>query len=210
MEPVFIGAGLPEEGSMSTTLTEAMGKIHDILKPLQTEDRHKVINAALLLLGDVAPRETPSPVVTATSGPAARDPADGDDDLAGLSQQAKSWARRHKVTMEELSQYFHVGVGEAEVLEIPADGRNNKEQVVVCYIFQGLAAYLANGVSTFTDDEARKLCKQQGCFDATNHTKAYKQFGNRLHGHQKTGWELTKRGLDAAAELIKQPSESSS
>jgi hypothetical protein len=207
MEPVRVVAWLPE-GSMSTTLTEATAKVFAILDPLPPEDRHKVINAVLMLLGE-APGRAPTSVAAPATALLPMASTDADGGLIGLSPQAKGWARKNRVTMEELSQYFHIDEAEVQVPGIPADGRNKKEQVVVCYIFQGLAAFLRTGDSSFTDDDARELCKREGCYDPTNHTKAYKDFGNRLVGAHKTGWKLTRRGEEEAAKLIKSSAESS-
>ena len=49
--------------------------------------------------------------------------------------------------------------------------------------------------------------QDQGCYDATNHAKVCKAFGNKLRGSKKGGWQLTAPGLAAAAELIKATTE---
>jgi hypothetical protein len=71
------------------------------------------------------------------------------------------------------------------------------------YLMQGFAAFLATGEASFSDKDARDLCEHFGCYDATNHAKYIKEFGNRITGSKNAGWKLTAPGLTAVAELLK-------
>lgn len=68
---------------------------------------------------------------------------------------------------------------------------------------QALASRLLGLDPTFSDGEARELCTQFGCYDQGNHSKIYKDFGNRATGSKNAGWKLTNPGLVAAAGLLK-------
>ncbi|GGK17241.1 hypothetical protein GCM10011394_28060 [Luteimonas terricola] len=71
------------------------------------------------------------------------------------------------------------------------------------YLMLGIAAFLSTGEASFTDKDARELCEHFGCYDATNHAKYIKEFGNKITGSKSSGWKLTAPGLNAAAELVK-------
>lgn len=175
-------------------LAEVVGKIVDLLSPLTTEERGRVIAAARTLLGD--PR---------TGGDDSGDEGDDDETASAITTtgKAKSWQRQNGVTADDLSQVFHVADGVAEVILGEMPGKNKREQTLNAYVLAGLARFIVGGEPQFTDKDARKLCNDAGCYDATNHAKTLKARGNWFTGSKVKGWVLTAPGLKHAATLFK-------
>lgn len=173
---------------------DAMTKVVEVLSPLSSEDRARVIGAALALLGD-----TQSMIASSTSG----GPKVDDIELAALPPRAKSWMSQQGVLSVELQQIFHIEDGVADFIgAVP--GRNKKEQTYNAYVLAGLGQLLSTGVPAFTDRAARALCEVSGCYDSANHAAHMKDKGNEFTGSKEKGWTLTAPGLKRAAELIKE------
>lgn len=184
---------------MSNPLAEATSKLLDILSPLNTEERARVVQATLTLLGD-------DTVVRARPVAGAKPEADDVDDdgsLPGLSAPAKVWARKHGLSLDALQHHFDIGPGKALPIGLPGRATKKVDQAVSTYLIQGLSAFLVTGDPSFTDDDARKLCTHFGCYDSTNHAKYLKDLGNRVTGSKSAGWKLTVPGLAAAADLLR-------
>ncbi len=172
--------------------------VHDLLAPLAPDLRLRVVRSVFELLGSPL---SPTALDRVGGNPSGRfaDACGGGERSAAVRQ----WMRRHGVSDEALDRHFHRDGERTAVIDSPKATRTKKEQVANAYLLQGVAALLSTGVAAFTDDEARDLCRQLGCFDSTNHSKAYKDFGNRLIGSLGDGWRLTNPGLQAAADLLK-------
>lgn len=169
---------------------EAMTKIVDILTPLSSEDRSRVIRAALTLLGE-----------TNTSTEAGGDTKDSD--ASSLPQRARTWLKQNSLTKEELDQIFHFDNGVVEIIATHIAGKNKKEQTHNAYILTGIGQLLLIGTSTFDDKSARNLCESAGCYDSANHASYIKDRGNVFTGSKDKGWMLTAPGLKRGAEIIK-------
>jgi hypothetical protein len=172
---------------------DAMTKVVEVLMPLSSEDRARVISAALALLGDVKPKTT-------LQEP--DEPIAGDPELGAMPPRAKSWMGQNGVSVGHLQQVFHIVNGEAEVIAV-VPGRNKKEQTYNAYILTGLGHLLLTGSAAFTDKAARSLCEASGCYDSANHAAHLKDKGNEFTGSKDKGWTLTAPGLKRAAELVK-------
>ncbi|MCP3371172.1 hypothetical protein [Bradyrhizobium cajani] len=173
---------------------DAMTKVVEVLSPLSSEDRARVIGAALALLGDAQ-----SMIAAPTFGGSK---ADGVE-LDALPSRAKSWMSQHGVSTVELQQIFHIEGGVADfIAAVP--GRNKKEQTYNAYVLTGLGQLLCTGAPTFADKAARALCEISGCYDSANHAAHMKDKGNEFTGSKDKGWTLTAPGLKRAAELIKE------
>ncbi|MGT2503896.1 hypothetical protein ACVOMS_29990 [Bradyrhizobium guangxiense] len=173
---------------------DAMTKVVEVLSPLSSEDRARVIKAALALLGD------PQSTITA---PISVGPKADDVELDALPSRAKSWMSQQGISAVELQQIFHMEDGVAEfIATVP--GRNKKEQTYNAYVLTGLGQLLSTGVPVFTDKAARTLCENSGCYDSANHSAHMKDKGNEFTGSKEKGWTLTAPGLKRAAELIKE------
>lgn len=181
---------------MTGSLTEAMAKVLEVLTPLESDERKRVVQAAFALLGEEVPSKVPE------SAPKKGNP--GSEDLAlNVSPAAAAWLTKMRVTKEQLEQCVHFEEGKVTVIALPGGATKRIDQVVHTYLMQGFAAFLAGGEGAFTDKDARELCEHFGCYDQTNHAKYLKEFGNRITGSKSTGWKLTAPGLAAAAELVR-------
>lgn len=182
---------------MSDSLAPAMTKVVEVLSPLESEQRKRVIQAALALLGEES-------ILTAATKQVARLAEEAAEDApAGVAAAAAPWLAKSKLTMGQLEQHLHFDGGSVKVISLPGSAAKKIDQVLHTYLMQGLAAFLSTGEASFTDQDARSLCEHFGCYDASNHSKYLKDFGNRITGSKTTGWKLTAPGLSAAAELLK-------
>lgn len=174
-------------------IADAMTKLVALLTPFNSEERRRVIGAALTLLGD------------APALGAAHIPSGGDLGKVGASsQRASAWMKRNGLTSDILDQVFHVDGEHVEVVASRVPGKSNKERTLNAYALAGAARLIAIGDSAFDDKYARELCGNLGCYDSTNHSKYLKERGNKLAGSASTGWKLTAPGLTHAAVVIKQ------
>lgn len=180
---------------MANPLAEAVSKMVEILLPLESNDRTRVFQASMTLLGDVSARKP--------NDENGYERLDQDGLLSGLSQQAKLWIQKNKISEEQLGQVFHIEKGTAQVISLPGSGKA-AERALNAYLIRGAAAFLSGGEASFSDDEARKLCEYFGCYNSKHHVRDIKALGNRITGTKSTGWKLTAPGLTSAADLIKQ------
>jgi hypothetical protein len=178
------------------TVTDIVGTIVDELTPLTSEERQRVIQASLTLLG-----EQP---LTSLRSVGEREEEDGDIDQVPI--RARTWMKQNGLSMEQLQQVFHKGDEGIDIIASEMPGRSTKEKVRSAYVLVGIAQLLSSGDSRFDDKLARSLCETLGIYDPTNHTK-YLKGGNELAGTKDKGWTLTapgqKRGAAIVAELSK-------
>lgn len=178
------------------TSIDVTGKIVELLSPLESEERLRIISASLTLLGE-------KPVALTTKGAGGEDPADGDSTTA-LLPRARTWMKQYGITMEQVQQVFHLDNGATEVIAATIPGKNKKEQTFNAYILTGIAKLLATGEPTFDDKTARSLCENAGCYDSANHATYMKSKGNEFTGSKDKGWTLTSPGLKRGAELVQE------
>jgi hypothetical protein len=177
-----------------TKPVDAMSKIVAILEPLPSEERTRVMGAAMMLLGEAQPH-------AASMGGAE---AAADDTIAptNLSPRARAWMKQNGVTSDEIQQVFHVAEGVADIL-VNSPGKNKKEQTLNMYVLTGISQLLARGEPIFDDKTAREHCRTAGCYDPGNHSFYLKGKGN-LFTNTKDKWTLTSPGLKCGAEIIKE------
>jgi hypothetical protein len=174
--------------------TEIVGIIVDELTPLSSEDRHRVVQASMTLLGEGAAKLDNSP-------------ADVEKEIGGEADQlpvrARTWIGQNGLTMDQLQQAFHFESDTAEIIAAELPGKSNKERVRNAYLLSGIKALISTGEAKFEDQTARTLCDLHGVYDHTNHSKALKG-RNEFTGSRDKGWTLTAPGLKEAATLIKE------
>lgn len=185
---------------MSASITGATTKLFEVLQPLQSEERLRVVEAVLTLLGERPPKFSGGS--SPGSGTQGRQD-DTPDDGVKLSGAARAWVRKHGISTDALLHHFDISDGKAAVIGLPGSSKEKKAQALSTYLMTGLANFLTTGDASFSDEDARKLCVHFGCYDKGNHSKYLAHLKNRVTGSKNAGWKLTAPGLDAAAELLK-------
>jgi hypothetical protein len=184
---------------MSKEIADIATKLVVLLDPLDVERRRKAINAALVILGD-PPRETGARKDADQSKVEGELPS-GD----GWPKHTKlrTWMRQNSITDSQIAQLFHLDDGKVNVIASTVAGAKGGEKSRNAYLLQGLAAMIESGEPTFTDEDARNLCRHLGCYDKNNHSNYVRAMGNKATGSKKSGLKLTSPGLTAAAKLVK-------
>lgn len=178
--------------------TAALTTIIDALKPLNSEDRRRTVDAAMIFLGEgVKTRQ-----VDANATPL-RDEGDEHQGTDDYPTAVRKWMRQHNITGDEIDKVFHFGTdGTFDIHGAP--GRSMKEQTLNTYTLVGLGAYLTTNDRKFSDQSARGFCSTVGCLDASNHAAYLKDKGAEFSGDKNKGYVLTKAGEKRAAELVKE------
>jgi hypothetical protein len=185
----------------TSAIPAATTQLFEILEPLSSEDRQRVVSAVLTLLGEQAPGNLSNGKTTPHAH--ASTPGVATAEIPGYSTHAQRWIQKNGIEVETLEHFFHIEGAEGQVIELPASGKSARERTVATFLLQGIAALLATGEPTFQDEIARKRCEHFGCYDGPNHAKYVKRFGNMITGSKASGWRLTSPGLAAAAALLK-------
>ncbi|MBY0511411.1 MAG: hypothetical protein K2P94_14820 [Rhodospirillaceae bacterium] len=184
-------------------LTEITTKLVELLTPLETADRHRVINATYMLLGE-------TPIEAPTRKEKEADTDDGGGGAGGNSDSnrspvVRSWMKQNEISEDQLSQVFHIDGGAVEIIAADVPGSKNAQKTPKAYLLAALAKFLVDGTGKVDDKTARALCTKLGCMDATNHAAILKNnLGNHFTGDKSKGWTLTGPGKKSAAELVKE------
>lgn len=178
--------------------TDILASIVDMLTPLSSDERKRIIQAALTLMGD-------TPLGPSTSAAENGDPEN--DAPSDIPTKGRTWLRQNGISGEMLDQVFHANGGEMELIASEIPGKSDKERTLNVYILAGIARLLGTGSSAFEDKYARELCADAGCYDPTNHATRLKSKGNELSGSKDKGWTLTAPGLKKGAALVKEMSQ---
>jgi hypothetical protein len=173
--------------------TEILAQVIELLTPLNSEERQRIVQASLTFLGE---KSTGLPTRLSS------DITDGEEDV-DLPIRARGWLKQNGILIEQIQQVLHLSSGQVEVIASDIPGSSTKERTVNAYVLAGLAKFLLSGEMKFDDKFAREVCAKSGCFDATNHSTYLKGRGNLFTGTKDAGWALTAPGLKQAAELIK-------
>src|SRR5438128_2666184 len=147
---------------MTKNITDVTATIVEALMPLQSEERQRVVQAALTLLGETPLKAGNSRV---TDLP--------DSENEDLPPRARTWMKQNALSKDQLLQVFQIDAEGVDVIaEIP--GKINREKVRNAYVLLGVARLLSTGEPKFDDKAARSLCENSGFFDGTNHMKFMK------------------------------------
>jgi hypothetical protein len=172
------------------SVTEIVTTIVDELTPLASEERRRVIQASLTLLGE-------APIIANDLG--SRQQHQGDD-ISDLPGRAHTWMKQAGLSPEQIHQVFQLSSDGAEIIRHDIPGRSNREKTRNAYILLGIARLLSSGEAKFDDKAARALCESSGFFDGTNHMKYMKV--KEFTGSKDKGWTLTTPGLRHGATLV--------
>jgi hypothetical protein len=83
---------------MSSNLASSMAKVVEVLSPLASEERVRVVNAALTLLGEVGA----SIAVTGAHQAAPGSSSTNHGDQSGISSQALAWLAKNNLELVSL------------------------------------------------------------------------------------------------------------
>ena len=170
-------------------------KIVDMLTPFESDQRQRIITAVLAILGES--------IGPTTNSHKTDQKVDIEGDAGALPSKAITWMKQNDIKLEQIQQAFHIADGVCEFISSHIPGKNDKEQTHNAYILTGLGKLLSAGDTKFTDKDARALCINAGCYNATNHATYMKDKGNSLTGSKATNWSLTAPGLVQAALIVK-------
>lgn len=176
---------------MVSKIMKAVGVVVDELTPLESEERRRVIDAALTLLGEkaVAKAAIEEPEEEAAVG-------------GSYPPRAAGWLKQNNLSHQQIERVFHLDGERADVLAaIP--GGANRDKVQNAYLLVGLWHFLRTGEPKFSDAAAREFCTEAGFYDPTNHAKHFKGWKYVIKASDGQ-WIVTKPGLEAAAALVAQ------
>ncbi|MDP2621156.1 MAG: hypothetical protein Q8P46_13465 [Hyphomicrobiales bacterium] len=181
-------------------MTDIVSAIVTELRPLESVERLRVVQASLALLGE-------TPVLPSQPGTAESSGSAGvGGEPSDLPLRTRTWLKQNQLSMEQVEQVFHLEGEDVDVIAAEIPGKFNKEKVRNAYILVGIARMLTSGEAKFDDKVARAFCEQHGFYDHTNHMK-YMKGGNEFTGTKAKGWTLTSPGLKRGAELVKELSQ---
>jgi len=172
------------------SITQAVANVVGELNDFSSEERQRIVQASLTLLGDI---------LVAPSNKAEPNSGEGE-----FPAKARAWMKQYELSPESMSQVFHPGESGMEIIA-PIPGATRREQVRNAYVLSGIGQLLSTGETKFDDKAARLLCEKGGFFDHTNHMKYMK--GSEFTGSKDKGWVLTTPGLKLGALLIAQLSK---
>jgi hypothetical protein len=181
------------------TITETMGELYELLKPLDADERNKCLQAVMILLGEPVQgvvKNTPSASAGVSSTSTVRD-----EEIGG--ERLKKWMIQHKLGRDEIDQLFHIDGDMVELIEDSVPGRSKRDMTINCYLLVGIRNLIQSDEPKFEDKEALDYCHVTQAYDKNNHTKHRQSLGNRVSGDRASGYGLTVPGLRDAARLIK-------
>jgi hypothetical protein len=177
-----------------TNTTDALTTIVKALTPLNSEERHRTVDAAMLFLGETAKAAPPVHV--------AADAGKGHED-GGYPPAVIGWMKQYDVSGEELDQVFHFnGDGSFAIHDVP--GKSKREKTLHTYVLAGVGRYLTTNERAFDDKLARGFCETIGCYDPANHAAFLRDKGPEFSGDKNKGYSVTNVGVKRAATLIKE------
>jgi len=178
---------------MSTVdIADVTTKVYQLLKPLQSEERDRVLRAARALLGDTQIAEPSAPPRKSMG-----------ESTGSYPIQVERWMSQNSISREHLEQVFDINDGQVDIIVGAVIGETKKQQTINCYLLVGLKEFFRSGSAKFADADAIELCQRMGCYDRSNHATHRKSFGNQISGSREDGYTLPAPGLKAAAELVR-------
>lgn len=175
------------------TPAQAVTNIVQELKDFSSEDRLRIVQASMTLLGE-----------TLTHRVTLSEDAKPDQEGGHFPAKARSWMKQFGLSAEQVNEVFHIGEEGVDII-VSIPGKTKKEQVRNAYVLLGISRLLKSGETKFEDKAARELCEQGGFFDQTNHMKYMK--GSEFTGSRDKGWVLTAPGLKLGASLVAEQSK---
>jgi len=193
-----------KKNSAGSKIADVTGKVVALLEPLASEDRQKIINASLTLLGETFANNSAAHSSPGGNGQGTNAAGKPDHNAEGISIKAQNWMKQNQLTMSHIERLFDLGADGATVIASEVPGKNGKERTINAYVLQGICRFVGSGEPAFGDQDARKVCEHLGCYDQTNHARNLSEKGNLFTGTKDGGWTITEPGLQRGAGLTKQ------
>jgi len=178
------------------------GEIYNLLEPLESTERNRVVASALTMLGEETQIEKPKS--SNSINQSLNHDQDNSENNSALGIKAKRWIKQNSVQMESIEEVFHIDGGDVEVITGDVPGNGKRVKTINCYLLVGIQSLLAVDEPKFSEEKAVELCRNMGCHDSANHSKTRSDFGNTVAGSKSSGYTLPAPGLKAAAQLIKE------
>jgi len=175
------------------TITEVVTGIVGLLDPLTSDERLRVVQASLTLLGE-------SELDTSR--------LNGDEEASRmstftLSSKAEIWANQNSLSQDSIQKVFHVSDDIVDVIVSEIPGNDGIRKTLNAYVLTGITKLLISGDTKFDDKSARALCESLGCYNSKNHSTRLLKKGSLFTGSKDKGWMLTAPGLKHGAALVK-------
>ena len=118
-----------------TKTPEVLTKIISLLTPLESDERKRVISAAMTFLGETK-------IDFGKNGSVG---GNGDEDTTNFPSKVKTWMGQNSITKDELDQVFNIEDGKAEVIASEVPGKSIKRKTLNAYILAGINSFLTSG-----------------------------------------------------------------
>ena len=132
-------------------LPELVSEIFTLLEPLDADDRSRVVQSALALLGDGAQ--------ALGVGAPATDVADTE---RSFGPKATRWLEQNQVSFSDLEETFLLDGAAVEVIASDVPGSGKKQKTHNCYLLEGVARFLATDEPRFADADAGGTVQEHG------------------------------------------------
>ena len=189
---------------MSNKVAGVVGKMIEELEVLTPDEQKRAIAGLLAIRGETALQigasKSDSPPF---NGGGEFNKNAPHEQVGDVSSVGRNWIKKNNLTQAQIEEVFHVEKGKVTLILGAGIGKSKREHTINSYLLTGAAMMLETGSSDFADDIARQNCITIGCYDAPNHSKYLKEFGNKITGSKSGGWKLTAPGLTTAASLLK-------
>jgi hypothetical protein len=175
-------------------------RLVNAIRGVPSADRCRYVQAAMVFLG--TPLDTPGLSTSNALGPVVLSATDAGLSPSTLPRRVNVWMGQNALDLSILEGVFHFSPSGVDVIAHTVPGKSNRERVRCCYLLAGLQGFLSTGEPRFSDETARAICRDLGCYDQANHASYIKALGNLVAGSKSSSFELTQPGLKAAAKLI--------
>lgn len=190
----------------------AINDVYSALRNLDTEAQVRVMRyvaakLGLSELGIAGPRagEDAGQYTDRFSSESVQDSMpETDDQLQGISSTGKKWIARNGLQLSNISSLFSLGVDDIDLVAKKVPGKSKKDRLRSVFLLKGVAAYLGSGSARLADDDIREACMHYDAYDRPNFAKYVKELASEISGNKSSGYSLTSRGLNNAAEVVKE------
>ena len=174
------------------SIAEVARQVFDLLDPLNSDDRLRVIRGVLALFGE--PAQVPAATVGVSSSVGTASV------VSRFGPKAARWMQQSQISEARINDVFHVEDG-AEVILPEMAGESKRSKTINCYLICGVRGLLVRDDPTFSEAEVVALCKRYKCHDSANHA-AYRNSAQQYFSGDKSRFVLSAPGLKAAAALL--------